>query len=116
MAERKNDNLSKFMEDWNFCFRHCRCRFTKKYLEDLLLLKQIRVSTIMTPTLTYYNYKKILEGEVLSYTKPCGFVGTRLEEERCQEAKADLLGSTKITRLVSTATGKAPGSKSIVCR
>ena len=102
------------MEDWHLWLRHSSCRFTDEYREDLFH-KQIKKSTVMTHILTYYNYRKMFEGEVASYSKPCGLVETQLEEEeRCQKAKADLLGSTKITGLVSTATGTFPGSKSVV--
>ena len=59
--ELQNDNLSKFMEDWNYCLRHSSCRFTEECLEEHFL-KQVRKSSRMKQVLVFYDFRAHFEG------------------------------------------------------
>ena len=44
--ELKNDNLSKFLAEWNYCSLHSSCRFSEKYMDECFLIQIKKCSTL----------------------------------------------------------------------
>ena len=114
-VELQNDNLSKFIEEWNYCLRYNTCTFSPEYLESTFL-KQLQKCSSLKAQLGMYDYMGSFKGEERSYRALYELVEQRLELERRDKAKADLVSGPKAKSLGGILDTQTPGANKGVCR
>ena len=90
--ELKNDNLSKFVQEWDTCLLHSSCHFSEEYLEQIFFI-QIKKCAALKGLLDNYEYHMHFYGGKKDYQSLRRMVETQLEKDRYDKSKADILSS-----------------------
>ena len=103
MIELKNDNLAKFIAEWDYCLLHSTCNFSEQHREECFL-RQIKKSSALKGLLDNYEYHTYFYGGQKSYAMLYGLVERQLEKMRYDKSRADVLNLGKNFQALAATT------------